>query len=453
MAFGDAPFLAVRILHALCWFASTVLTWRLFRDELGPIAAATAAVLVATSSAMLTQTTVLLSEMAFIPLVLICLVLAERWGRPGRLHLLEPVLGGALAAAAILVRAMGLALAPVMLISLLRRPGETLRSRAARATLFALSFLAPILGWNLRQSLYPSGYNYASIWTRPRSAEHTATTGAALQLERLKTFGPIRLADIKAGMFPSHLGWRAFHDTPGMIATFAVGGFFVLVGLVRLLVVRSPIDGWALATLFMLALWPWEEGMRLIAPMIPLFCGYLAWTGHFLFQKTRGRAWATGGLVLATCAVLAVQLVELRLTGLGLARQSAKARDRLAAMHRLADWQVASLPSDAAIACVTPPKHNAKMILAGGSYFARRVVRDYLEASTPVDVTLSPDHAPILFVHQSLVEGCPATADLAAIGRVDEFAVFTDPLPASRIMDWGKGSQTAAADGQSSPQP
>ncbi|MFQ5411084.1 MAG: hypothetical protein ACE5EC_02265, partial [Phycisphaerae bacterium] len=204
------------------------MTWRLYRMETGPAAAWLAGLLVAANPALLMQTTVVLSEMVFLPIALGMLLIIRRWERVGvigparhkrwdREGILGPArydtgvggfeicAGGLLSAVAVSVRSMGVTLVPVAMIVLLADRRRTRRRRWVRAGLYLLFAAAPLVAWEVRQSAWPSTYSYTNVWTTAREAEQTDATGWALQRARLGHWGPTRLDDLKAAIVPNRL--------------------------------------------------------------------------------------------------------------------------------------------------------------------------------------------------------------------------------------------------------
>lgn len=425
LGFGDLPLLAVRLFNLACWIASSVLTYLLFRRQIGTAGAWLAAALTATSPALAAQSTMLLSEPAFMPLALGGLVLMELWRVPGTSRWAIPIAVGLLCVAAAFVRTMGIILAPILAVAILARLGPRFPYRALQAALFASVVALPLVAWELRQSGYPSNNSYGRAWLTARPRENTDATGWGLQVERLSRFGPMRLRDIKAALVPPLLGWRASQGRIATIANWLIGAAIILLTLWRCWRVRSPIDFFALATLGMLCLWPYDEGPRMVVPMLPFFFAYLIWAAQNAQRALAARPRASKFVTFALAGILVAHLCELGLAAPALARQREKADDRVAAMQRIGEWQEANLPAGAPLACVTRLRDDAKTILIGGSYLARRhIVQTLTELHPLTDDALIPE-VRFCFVRAELLGHAIMPSGWSSMGRVEGFEVYS----------------------------
>jgi 4-amino-4-deoxy-L-arabinose transferase-like glycosyltransferase len=419
MAFGDLPLLAVRWMSLLCWLASVLLTYLLLRRHVGTGGAWVAAALLATSPAMTAQSTALLSEMAFLPFILACLLLIEspRWTKsPG---LWYPIVLGLICASATLVRTMGIVLAPILAIALFVRPDLSFQRRAMQTVIFMATFAAPLAAWELRQAQYPQGNSYSRAWQSARPAEQTESSGLALQGERLAHFGPMRLRDIRSALVPPHLGWRLYQGPAATISAWFIGGLMMAILLWRCWAVRSPIDYYALATMGMLCLWPYVEGTRMVVPLLPIFFAYMVWAARRGHGKPGSRRAATRLLTGALALLLVVHFCELAATRPSIGAQQEKSAQRVAAMQRIADWQDANLPAEASPACVIRPRDDAKTLLLGGNYLARRRIGQTLEGFD----ALKPD-VQFCFAHIASIASDSAPSGWTRMGDVEHFRVF-----------------------------
>ena len=377
LALGDLPALPLRALFMLSWAVTSVLTYLLYRRELGELPAWFAALLVATSAVLLRQTTVVLSEPLYLPLSIGTLLVLNRWWRRPPVKAFPVVLAGMLAAATLLTRSAGMALAILMLVAVIRPNASAgqLRKRIAISALFAVFAFGPYILWQCRQHGYVAEAGYYRQWTVPREAEGTSATGLALQIERLGKFAPLQLDAIKAATVPQNVAWRVFNPPLDSPTSWLVGGFFILAAVVRLLRARSPADAYVLLTLGMLAFWPWNEGVRLVTPLIPLFSGYLIWAGLAWWRRP-GR-WRFERPLLAACLLLLLlaQVGELRLTQVRTDNDRDKAARRQDAMHRLAAWLGRNTPPQTRWTGISEDGHPAKTSLLGAAYFSRRPVK------------------------------------------------------------------------------
>ena len=384
---GELPFRAIRLLLAGGWAASGILTFFLWRRELGRGAAWFAAALVATNSVLFIQTTFALSEPVFTALTAGSLVIISRWWRDPPKSWWSVGLGGAVILSTYMIRTMGIVLLPLAMLALLRHRTGGYRAVAVRTIVFAIVTVGPLLAWSHRQSQFPAGLHYFQTLTTARGWENTDKTGWALQWERLRTVGSTRLVDIKATLIPQRLGWPLFRAPWDRPATWLIGLFLVGCALVRFRATRSPIDAFVILTLAMLSIWPWREGTRFITPLAPVLCGYVAWAGWALARRFRTRA-LRGALIVAAAAVLALQVGELAVCSSRVPDRAAKAARQMDRIANLHDWQIAHLPLGAEWLGVTPKWDNAKVLLRGSAYLSRRPGRsiDILDTIPKVEV-------------------------------------------------------------------
>ncbi len=425
LTMGDLPLLAVRLLNLSCWIATTVLTLLLFCRSLGLWGAWLTAALTATSPALATQSTMLLSEPAFGPLVLACLLLVE----PGKSRSISnwrtSIALALLCAAATFVRTMGIILAPILAIAILTQSGLSRKRRAFQVILFAVVFTAPLATWERRQSGYPENNSYSRAWLSSRPRENTDSTGLALQAERLTRFGPIRLRDIKSVLLPPRLGWRAFQGPIAPIATWLVGGSILVITLWRCWRIRSATDFFVLATLGMLCLWPYDEGTRMVTPLLPMFFAYGVW---LCLETTSAREYRPRFRKLpmvAIVGVLFVQFCELGFALPAVATQRDKADARIDAMHRIRDWQDQNLPPSAEMACIVRPRDEAKTLLVGGSYLSSRRIVQFIDGATPTADDWASLDTPYCFIQLQALGELKHPSDWRHVGSTEGFDVFS----------------------------
>ncbi len=422
LRFGDLPMLAVRLFNLACWIATSTLTYFLFRRPLGTLGAWMTAALTATSPALVSQSATLLSEPAFMPLVLGCLLLVDRWRDSSRL--IAPITLGVLCSAATLVRTMGIVLAPIIAVAILSRPGRTLRHRVVQAVLFAIVFMAPMLAWELRQSAYPAGNSYGNAWLHARPWEDTNATGLALQWERLSHYGPLRLGVIKTALVPPLLGWRLFQGPIAPLASGLIGGAIIVVALWRCGRIRRPIEFFVLTTLAMLCFWPYDEGPRMVAPLLPMFFAYIVWVGQRAAHALPSQPFAGRLIGLAAAGILVAHLCELGFTRPALDHQRRKADATVAAIRRVRDWQDKNLPADASLACIIQPRQDVKTILLGGSYLSRRRMSQILDVPSVEMGDVAAIKAPYCFVQTQALGDAKLPSDGSHLGAVEGFEVF-----------------------------
>lgn len=427
MALGDMPVLGLRIGFSLCWVATSVLSFFLCRRGLGDRVAWIVGLLVAINTVLLMQSTMVLSEMVFLPLSLGALLATAGWGRGSASGWRAIVLSGLLAAAAVMVRSVGVVLlfAPVML--LLRDDSRRPLRRMTRAMFFLVCASAPLVAWEVRQSSFPAVAGYGRTWTTAREAEQTGASGLALQVERLARFGPMRLAEIKAAILPARLGWRVFQEPLDRATTWLVGGIFLTISLARVIREGSPTDVYLLLFLLMLALWPWDEGVRLVVPLIPLLIGNALWAAQRWWRRAGVRRWARRMLAAALALFVVALAAEMGLAQSRMADHRAKATRRLDQMRALAARMGQVLPAGSELMCITPNENNSKTILAGAAYLARMPIQQSLDVhGGSLEIQATPGRL-YTFVYKTLVAQVARQWNAAPRFAVGDFSVFSPP--------------------------
>lgn len=383
LRFGDMPWTAIRIGASVASAAAAILTYVLFRWRLGDRGALVAGLAVAASSVLLQQSATLLSEFAYLPLSLLALWLI------GRLHgsLCEagPIrmwaaLAGVATTASLLVRSIGIGLliagAAVCLLQF--------RATPRRAILAILLFAGPSIlalgAWELRQSAYPPTRQYSDIWSRPRSNEGTNAIGMALQAERFIRFGPARLDALKSLLIPEHVGWRFFQSPWNRPTSFAIGGLMIAWCAARLLKRPAAEDVYFLITLGIISVWPYQEGMRLAAPLLPIAWCYVVEIGSVarLALLRAGRNRLANGAVAATILIAAsvAAMERVHLQG-SFEIAAVKSSARLAAGQNLANWLDSRVLSGAELICVTGQQSDAKLTAIAANYLGRRATSHF----------------------------------------------------------------------------
>jgi 4-amino-4-deoxy-L-arabinose transferase-like glycosyltransferase len=419
---GDLPIMGLRLMLAACWAVSAAATYRLHRDELGHRLSLIAGLSVATSPVLLQLSLAPLSEMPYLALLTPTLVIISAWWR-GRARSWWAVgAGGLLTAAALMVRSMGLVLVLAGLYAMLFRRGESLKRRAAIAGLFLLCSMGPAALWSWRQSCYSEGGTYAQSWTQARSAESTSATGASLQLERLTRFGPMRLEAVKEAVLPKQLGWRLFHPPLDGPTTWLIGGLFTVVALVRLGVGRSPVDLYVLGSLLLVSFWPYDEGVRLVTPILPVIIAYPLWVGAAWWRGARRKTAVRASLATALVGWLTIQCAGTCLLQSHLPNQRTRAEGRSEDMNAIASWRASHGSPGTPWLGLTEDGDNSKLVQFGAAYLARCPIN-------PVDVQdgvieAGPPEEPIAFVQESLAGASTAAWGRKPVEHVRGFAVY-----------------------------
>jgi hypothetical protein len=384
----ELPVMGLRLLFVGCWAGMCGLTFFLYRLELGRLGAGVVALLTATSGILLTQTSWLLSENLFGPVFIASLCAVQwamncremRWGRV--------ILAGALCGACGLVRSVGIVLIPAGVVVILVSRARSVRQRVVMAALFVTVAVMPHVGWAVRQSSYEAGYGYWHILTNVRPTEQTDARGFGLIAERFVEFVPVRLGQIKEAVLPSGLFWRAYRPPLDLVTSWLVGGTFVLLLLIRGVGRWLVAELAALFLLLLLCVWPWEESVRLVTCLVPIFFASLIWVGGCLLRRIHS-ARVVGGL-MASCAVIVclVHVGELKFVMDRLVARGPVIRERVSRMRKLADWQRGNVPEGKTISFVAAKGAPSRLLVAGGSYFARRRV-EFVDAGAALST--APD--------------------------------------------------------------
>lgn len=381
--FGDTPWLAIRVAASLASVAAAILTYVLFKRRLGHGGAVLTGLAIATSGLLLRQSATLLSEFAYLPLSLLALAWISRLH--DALQASDPAwkwaaLAGSATAACLLVRSIGVGLLLAGLAMCLLQLAKSPRRVIPAILLFTSPTILAIGAWEIRQSAYPPTRQYSDIWSNPRSNEGTTATGLSLQIERLARYGPARLDAIKSLVIPEHVGWRLFQSPWNRPTSFAVGGLLIAWCATRLLKRPAAEDVYFLITLGIISVWPYQEGMRLAAPLLPMaWCYVVEFVAHArqsLHRAGRGRvAW---GPVMAAIAIAATAAVlERAHLQESLTSDAAKSADRLEAGQNLANWLDARVLAGADLTCLTDQQSDAKLTAIAANYLGRRAIRQF----------------------------------------------------------------------------
>lgn len=401
LLFGQTPILAIRLLSATAVTFCALATYYLHRRRLGSRSAWIAALLVAGSPVLLRLSATPLSEPLFTAGVCVLLVLGQRWTTGGVRGYRDAMIAGLATAAVVCIRSMGIALLPAMAVAALRIPDRTLRFRVGFIAVLTLTTVLPLAAWELRQSAYPATFGYQHAWTHAREAEATDATGLALQAERLARFGPIRLAALKALLLPGDLAWRLFQPPFDSPTTWLIGGGVVGLGIVLAAARRSASDVYVLLTLLMLALWPYDEGTRFVAPLLPIVIAYPFVAVRWL-QARVSRPVARVGLTTALSVWVVTQAAGLAYC---IARMPQYRAKQVALWNQITEttrWQQSTITGDSFTA-VLPEGDNTKLVLAGAAYLTRATIR-YVDCIPGNPIVLGSAAVNTALVHTSLVE-------------------------------------------------
>lgn len=432
------PFSAIRVLNSLAFASSCVLTLLLARRHLGPRWGLAAACLTAASPLLLQQAATILSESLFIPLALASLWMVDRWASNHSPRAAEIIGAAAIAAAAAIVRSIGAVLGPIAALALLLQPGPPLRTRLARTALFSLVFAPPLLAWTARQSAYAPAYGYASIWTQPRASERTDSRGIMLQLQRLATFGPLRVEDVARAVLPQTVLWRGFQAPWRGPTVWITGGGLFLVAFLRSFGRGHWVDRYVVATLLLLCLWPWDEKERLVAPLVPIFLIYGVGVARRWCEVARPRSSVRWSAYAAVAALTALDAAEFAVQQSRMDGRRQRCEREVATMREMAACLAGNLPPSAPLICIMSRQGEARILAAGAAYLARRPIDAFLDF--PSAAQLEVGGAENLLVHRTLFEA-PALRDYERRSPIGgEFVLMTAPSANRRLPGTSAGT-------------
>ncbi len=422
---GDLPMPALRVMLAACWAISATMAYMLYREELGDRLAWAAGLLLATSPVFLQLSLMPLSEMPYVALLTPALLLISSWWK-GRARIWwAAAAGGLLISAAVMVRSMGWVLVLAGAYALAVRHSDGRSRRALSLGVFLLCSLGPAGLWSWRQSEYSRGATYAQSWTQPRSVESTSATGVSLQVKRFARYGPMRLQDLKEVVLPKQLAWRAFNPPFDAATNWLIGGLFVVATVVRLAVRRSPVEIYVLGSLLLVSLWPFDEGVRLLAPVIPVLVAYPLWAGLICWRRARRKGAVRVGLAALLACWFAIQCGGMMLAQFRLPDQRVRAGKRLDSMKTIATWHRSHVAPASPWLGVTEDGDNSKLILLGAAYLARStlVTVDVRDGEIEIDLP----SIGVAFVQQSLAELAATAWGCRPIDHICGFSVFSTP--------------------------
>lgn len=221
------------------------------------------------------------SDMPYLLLSLLALLWAERLGPQRSGRLVAVAAGGAvLAAAAVAVRSVGIALVLGMLATLLhellrrRRGAGMLPARAVVALgIAAVAGAASFAAWTAwsdahRFPFYAGEFMDSYLQQLRMVDPHRPDLGQASAAAILARV-PMNLASTAAHLSASltNLPFRGLWFSPAVVIPLVLVGL----GWVRELRRVQPLAAWyAAAFLATLALWPFDEGLRLVLPIVPV---------------------------------------------------------------------------------------------------------------------------------------------------------------------------------------
>ena len=294
--------------------------------------------------------------------------------------------------------------------------------------LFGICALTPAVAWQIHLRGVPRPDSYMQALMGSRLAENTNATGLALQIDRLGKFGPLRVEALKEVVLPRDLGWRAFRPPLSSPSTWLLGGGLLAIAVVRLIRVRRPSDAYLLATLLILAVWPWHEGVRFIVPLIPIVVGYPLWLGLTVWRRRGGRSWERGILLLGLAVFIGLQTGGMVLVQCRLPVQRSKAVQRIATMQQAASWHAEHTPAGSTWLGVTRDLDDRKVLLLGAGYLSRRPVKT-IDVQDDRSLMMPLGEESCVFLEESLLNSRADWGGYAVTDHVGPFAVLHPNKP------------------------
>lgn len=423
MCFGDVPAVGIRVVLAMSWIAVAALSFVLHRRWIGESSALAVALLVATNGVLMEQTRWALSEPVFCAVMLAALCAMERWpaqSRPASWRLIGA--SAALAGAAMLVRSLGVVLIACGCAALLAGRGS-FRRRTAEAMIFAAIALGVPIAAN---RIWSGGSAEAGYWhwiTHARPSEHTTAAGFDLLEERAAKFLPNRLCEVAECVVPRTLGWRLWQS--GVWRAAVIGfGLGVMLLVVRRLALRSRVsDAFAILYFVVLMFWPWNEGVRLMSPLIPLFYGVLVEATISSGRAIGTRRTALSGAVIIASLLLAAHFAEFG-TAMSRSRMDgARFAARMTRAEEIAEQLRTMNTADTSMFGLIRDGDDAKVDLELAGYLARqRIATIDCRPGQPSEIELGS--ATRALVHRRVVPTMKELPAWRAKSAVLDFVVF-----------------------------
>ena len=424
LLWGDTPMLAIRVVQALMLLLIATSTFFVHRRELSHGGALAAAICVASSPVLLGLSATPLSEIFFTTLICAWLLLIGRWEEGRFSGWWEGAWGGVLCAAIMLTRSIGGVTVPISLWVLWRRARGPIR--LGRLAAFSACVVGPSVTWELRQNSFPGVDSYRRAWTQSTWSEPANLRGPPLYAHRLGSFGILRLAALKEAFISPDPFWRLYASPFARLSSCVIGGAILIVAFAKFVRHRRAADALVIATVGLLCFWPYDEGVRLIAPLIPVLAAYPVWVIQRGLRSRR--PFSQRAALLFSMAWMCSQAAGVIRFEATLPAHRDKELARFRQMRDLAAWQAATLPARGDYIGITPYRDNSKLVLAGASYLSERVVRaiDFMPNGA---FDIPRDAFDAAFVHQSLEEQARQRWGTEPSAHTGPFALFISHLP------------------------
>jgi len=428
MMYGEVPARLIRVLLAGCWVAAGAMAFDLHRRWIGDAGAMTVGLLVATSGVLMEQTRWTLSEPVFCVALLAALWVMEGWARRGAGPSARAVAVGALlAGVATTVRSVGAVLVACGCAAVLAGAGSARRRMILAGGFVAMALAVPLAA----NQASDSGAAESGYWhwmTHARPSERTSATGFPLAIERARRLAPLRLVEVAECIVPRTLGWRLWATSIGRGAAIAIGAGVMLLVARRLILKNRVSDAFALFYFAVLVFWPWDEGVRLVAPLIPIFLGVLVETA---IEIGRGiRPWRAGlaGAVGLAALVLAMHFAEFGTVMLRARADGVKFAARMTRGEAIAAQLRGLDASHARVVGLIPDGDDAKVDFELGAYLARRHVEtiDWRAGMEPAKQLTTAEW---VFAHRRTASSLAQQSKWRAASAVLDYVVFERTEP------------------------
>ncbi|MFO0973846.1 MAG: hypothetical protein U1A27_10465 [Phycisphaerae bacterium] len=205
----------------------------------------------------------------------------------------------------------------------------------------------------------------------------------ALLAARAARMAPQRLAEMATVALPTRTLWRVWQSNRGRVLAIAIGAGVAACVARRLVLRRRATDAFALVCLAAVALWPWDEGGRLVAPLTPIALGAVIEFGAAAWgvaarrrppnkpQVAGSRRRAMRLLVAGAGAACACAwAIEWRIDRDGASRRAARTATRVASAERIGCQLLRVGGRARPVAVVTEQGDDAKVTAMLAAYLA-----------------------------------------------------------------------------------
>lgn len=455
---GGIPAVGIRMLLAACLGLSASLAFILYRDVCGGRAAAAVGLFVATSPVLMEQAQWVLSELPYLAISVVIVITANAVTRLfGSRRMIACVVVGAAIGALAMVRSVGLLLAPACALAIAlraRRSGTARRAgsmqaegssptvgestadatnrradppwridTAAVALLLASTLMLPV-AWRLVRGADGTDFDYWHMLRHARPTEGTSATGARLVVERLAHWGPQRLSEIGAALVPQTIGWSFWQSSAGAATRLLIGLGALAAVSWRLAFRRRAEDAYVLLSVALLVVWPWDEGVRLVSPLLPFCVGAIVDAVQTVAARVRSAGlrakWpaVASVFVLLMCGVQGIAIAHAAARGPSRALRDQERRERATAIASA----IASRVHAGSMLAVVPDGDDVKVDVALAGYLSGTQI-DLEDCAPCASPSVSWERYATLLVHKQLAARMPLAPRCRIVSRVGAFVV------------------------------